>query len=209
MPELAHEIPSDEELAACLREHWKRAAPELYERSPGDLHRIMAREYADAFLSLAELDGREFARRSWDAVFAVAQRLNALSRDHEFWRNTNRRPTYYKLSEFCSLVSSANPQDAGALWALGVLPVWHGSNDFGQEAWLALSHLPEFDIRWPIYAAITTDLNANETAAQTVEFLRASHAEEKAGPILQQIAQQAVGPAADWAVAVITRLAAS
>ena len=130
-------------------------------------------EVARAFQSLIRMDGREFARFAYQAILTGLERLNQLPRSHPFWRNTNRRPTIYKLGEFCRMELDITPGDPELLQAAALLSVWHDRNDFGQEAWLELCRQPGFDLRWPLYAALTTELTAYPTAEQTAVFLRA------------------------------------
>ena len=92
-----------------------------------------------------------------------------------------------------------DPRDPEALWAAAILPVWFGRNDFGQESWLELSRLPEFDLRWPLYAALTIDLTANSTAWQVAEFLQKANATRESTPILQRIADESEGQSQAWA----------
>jgi len=129
--------------------------------------------------------------------------MNELPRTHPFWHGTNCRPTIYKLAELCRMRLAENREDSMALWAKAILPVWFGSNDFGQEAWAQLSHLPGFDIRWPLYAALTTHLTANWTEDQTVQFLSDANLEEESRPVLGRIAAEGEGLARSWAIRVL------
>jgi len=149
MPEIANEIPTHDELQAYWQQHWVRSALRSFEIPPEELMRWYIPEVARAFQSLIRMDGREFARFAYQAILTGLERLNQLPRSHPFWRNTNRRPTIYKLGEFCRLELAIAPGDSELLKAAALLPVWHGSNDFGQEDWLELCRQPGFDLRWP------------------------------------------------------------
>src|SRR5258708_18176663 len=171
MPELKHETPSEDELKAYLEEHVAHSMFAPFGMTPEELSRGLPQEAARAFISLKQLDGPEFARRAVQAISAGLKAMNGLPRADAFWRNTNRRPTIYKLPEFCRRTLTEDPRDREALWALAILPVWFGHNGFGQESWLELSGLPEFDVRWPLYAALTIHLTANFTEEQVSKFL--------------------------------------
>ena len=167
------------------------------------LFKFFPPEVAQAFVALNELDGQLFALRAVDAISTGLAMMNGLSRSDPFWQGTNSRPTIYKLSEFCRMKRVEDPRNRALPWAVAVLPVWFGSNDFGQEAWLELSRLPEFDLRWPLCAALTTHLNANETEEQVASFLREANAVHESGPILRRIATEAEGLAGQWATQVL------
>src|SRR5579859_4401015 len=120
MPELAHETPSQDELNAYLREHLARSMVAPFGMMPEQLSRSFPTGVAQAFISLRRLDGREFAERAFNAIFAGLNRMNSVPRNHPFWQNTNRRPTIYKLAEFCSVKLAEDPHDLDALWAAAI-----------------------------------------------------------------------------------------
>jgi len=91
------------------------------------------------------------------------------------------------------------PGDPELLQAAALLSVWHGSNDFGQEAWLELCRQPGFDLRWPLYAALTTELTAYPTAEQAAVFLRAQGPAPASISLLRRIAAEGEGMAVPWA----------
>jgi len=199
LPELAHETPSQDELKGYLQQHWERSIFATYWVTPEQASHWYSPDVAQAFISLQRLDGQAFAVRAFDAIFAGLNRMNRLPRNHPFWQNTNCRPTIYKLGEFCYIIRTEAPRDIDALWAAAILPVWFGRNDFGQEAWLELSRLPEFDLRYPLNAALTTHLNANSTEEQTYTFLREANAIGDTIPILRRLSVESAGLAAVWA----------
>lgn len=203
MPELAHETPSQDELDIYLREHLTRSTFAPFGMMPEQLSRSFSADVARAFISLSRLDGQAFARQAFKAIFAGLNRMNDLPRNHPFWHKTNRRPTIYKLAEFCHMKRIESPGDPELLWAAAIIPVWFGHNDFGQEAWLKLSHLPEFEVRWPLYAALTLHLTANFTEEQVSNFLREANAIRESTPILRQRAMESEGLSVTWATRVL------
>jgi hypothetical protein len=203
MPELIHETPSESELKAYLEEHLASSMLAPFGMTAEELSKSFCLEVGRAFASLKELDGQAFAQRAIDAIFTGLTMMNGFPRGEPFWRGTNCRPTIYKLGEFCQLERIADPRNLTALWAAAILPVWFGSNDFGQEAWVELSRLPEFDLRWPLYAALTIHLTANATEEQVSRFLREANATRESGPILRRIATEGRGLAVPWATQVL------
>ncbi len=203
MPELIHETPSESELKAYLQEHVASSMLAPFGMTAEELSRSFCPEVAQAFVSLKQLDGQAFAQRAIDAISTGLTMMNGLPRSDPFWRGTNCRPTIYKLREFCQLKRIEDPRNHTFLWGAAILPVWFGSNDFGQEAWLELSRLPEFDLRWPLYAALTTHLTANATEEQVSSFLREAKEIRESGPMLRRIAKEGDGLAVPWATQVL------
>ncbi len=95
-----------------------------------------------------------FIDRIVHAVVAGLYRLDALPREHPFWENTNRRPTFGKLAEFAEGVLRYDPSDEHACWMLAAADVINGANAFGLEAWWRLHQLGTLDAAWPINAAL-------------------------------------------------------
>lgn len=203
MPELAHETPSESELKAYLEEHVASSMLAPFGMTGEQLSQSFAPEVARAFVSLRELDGQLFARRAVDAIAVGLAMMNGLARTDVFWRGTNNRPTIYKLGEFCRMKRIEDPRNLALLWVAAILPVWFGSNDFGQEAWVEFSRLPEFDVRWPLYAALTIHLTANATEDQVSNFLREVNAIRESGPILRRVATEGDGLAVTWATQIL------
>ena len=123
MPELLHEIPSDQELQAYCDEHFQKSVLFLTRGSlPGA-----------AIASLGALGCDEFGRFAMSSIFKSLRRLNQLPRTDPLWANTNNRPTIYKVSEFCEQILARDPDDFLSLWTLGCMDVWFGGNRFGQR----------------------------------------------------------------------------
>jgi hypothetical protein len=203
MPELIHGTPSEAELKDYLEKHLASSMLAPFGMTAEELSKSFCPEVAQAFISLKELDGQEFAQRAIAAVSTGLTMMNGLPRRDSFWRGTNCRPTIYKLGEFCQLKRIEEPRNLALLWAVAILPVWFGSNDFGQEAWMELSRLQGFDLRWPLYAALTIHLTANATEEQVSRFLREANATRESGPILRRIATEGGGLAVLWATQVL------
>ena len=96
----------------------------------------------------------EFIDAIFQAVVTGLYRLDALPRDHPFWENTNRRPTFAKLPEFAEAVLRYDPSDQHACWMLAAADVVNGANAFGLEAWRRLHQLGALEAAWPINATL-------------------------------------------------------
>jgi hypothetical protein len=102
--------------------------------------------------SLTGLD-TDFVERLQYNVAAAFYRLDNLPREHPFWDNTNRRPTFGKLHDFAEALLRHNPADQNAAWILAAVEVLYGSNTFGLLAWRRLHDMGALDVRWPLNAA--------------------------------------------------------
>jgi hypothetical protein len=102
--------------------------------------------------------GDDVFSRMEPAILETLHRLDTLPRDHPFWRNTNKRPTIYKLRDFCEMVLRENPADEGALWCQAALSVSGCDNLFGFQFWKLLHGLGKLQVRWPIEAACLVQL---------------------------------------------------
>lgn len=204
MPELAHEIPTEEEHWAYLQEHITHSAFAPFWMTPEELEAYP--DIAASLRTLSLMNGRGFAGRAVDGVWQSLRRMNQLPRTHAFWDKTNNRPTFYKVGDFCTLELTADPWNQDALWTRAVLPTWMGANSFGETYWLKLAQLPGFDIQWPLCAALITNVSASSTSAGTNTFLRQANAVEPALVFLHQIASSGEGIGVTWAKEVLALL---
>lgn len=182
MPQLKNEIPTEEELHSYFMEHL------------GPLSSGYASEYpgCDSFCMKAR--GSIFESLCW---------LNRLPRSDPFWANTNLRPTIYKLGNFCGLVLKSNPQDTLALWTIAALDVSRGVDGFGYEQWKALHGLGNFDVTWPICAALLQGGPVGISDAALATLLLEMDAVEAARPHLQRYADSARPNISAWAKRVL------
>jgi len=102
--------------------------------------------------SVAYLDA-DFVEQLQFSVAAGFYRLDSLPREHPFWENTNRRPTFGKLRDFAEALLRHNPADQNAAWILATVEVLYGSNTFGLSGWRRLHDMGALDVRWPLNAA--------------------------------------------------------
>jgi hypothetical protein len=115
--------------------------------------------------------GQPFLDRIVETLLAALRRLNDLPREDAFWDERNRSPTLYKLRDFNARVIQKDPDDVLALWTQAAFYLLHGSTNFGHKQWRRLHYAGDFEVSWPILAALVTELNAESTVAQLVELL--------------------------------------
>ena len=147
-----------------------------------------------------------FCAKASASIFECLCQLNHLPRTDPFWTNTNRRPTLYKLNDYCRLVLENNPQDTLALWTMAALAVTWGVDGFGYEQWKALHALDNFDVAWPICAALLQGGHAGISDAVLARLLLDIGAVEAAMPLLQRYADSDVGNIGAWAKRVLDAL---
>jgi len=181
MPELLHEIPSDQELQAYCDEHFQKSVLFLTRGSrPGA-----------AIASLGALGCDEFGRFAMSSIFESLRRLNQLPRTDPLWANTNNRPTIYKVSEFCEQILARDPDDFLSLWTLGCMDVWFGGNRFGQRYWKRLYLLGRLELSSALLAALLIQITSGiDTARQFAEFLLESNAVADASSTLAKFREQ-------------------
>jgi hypothetical protein len=117
---------------------------------PVHLHEVVA--MLRSLQSVAYLD-TDLVDRLQFSVATGFYRLDSLPREHPFWDNTNRRPTFGKLSDFADALVAHNPTDQNAAWILAAVEVLYASNTFGLSGWRRLHHMGALDVRWPLDAA--------------------------------------------------------
>jgi len=103
MPELKNETPTDQELRHYFMEHWSPSMEPAVQTGGDNL--------SEAY----RLGCDRLLRRVGECIFESLQRLNQLPRTDLFWRNTNKRPTIFKLSDFGKYVLERNADDQQAL----------------------------------------------------------------------------------------------
>jgi hypothetical protein len=99
MSEIKSEIPTDEELNTYFQAYWQEQDESI---------KKLSAKY--------EIDFHRTFENLHDSILKSLQRLNKLARDNSFWNNTNKRPTIYKLDDYCNLLLKENPNDTLALW---------------------------------------------------------------------------------------------
>jgi len=200
MPELKNEIPTQEELWVYFLEHcpWM-AAP----NKPTFVDDPQIVEAQTRYGCL------EFHAKLGQVMWEALNGLNALDRSHPLWRNTNRRPTVYKLDQYARMRLAADATDEQALWTLAALDSWFGSNNFGEVYWKRLWELGRLDIRWPIRAGLWHEMMLNFGGGFLADLLIEMAAQQEAQPILEDLAQANDAGIRDWAHEVMVLLSES
>ncbi len=165
------ETPSDAELREYLMENAKMSAIAWAIPDSQFSDAKLAPDYVASLRAFPKVGGGLFVRLVLDKLTDALRRLNDLPRDNPFWDERNRRPTLYKLRDFTHNIIAKNPDDELGVWTQAALYILHGSNNFGQKQWRRLHYIGNFDVSWPILAAIMTELNADPTVEQLVELL--------------------------------------
>jgi hypothetical protein len=185
MSKLEHENPTDEALYRYLMENM------------GLLNAGYASEYPGC---------EYFCYKGIESIFESLRRLNRLPRNDPFWTNSNRRPTLPKLNDFCRLNFENNPKDTLALWTMAALDVAGGVDGFGSPFWHALHDLGEFDVAWPICAALLQGGPCGISDRALVSLLIGIDVVEAAQPLLQRHAGSPSCHISEWARRVLSGL---
>jgi hypothetical protein len=96
VPEIKNETPTDEELRAYLAESMKVSTLTMLADYTEDPHPWSPE--VDEALSYLSTHRSTFLTTMTGTIFQASRRLNHLPRTDPFWRNTNLRPTIYKLA---------------------------------------------------------------------------------------------------------------
>ena len=164
-------IPGDDELFEYLVGHLRRSAVAWHLKDSEFRPDLLDARFVASLEAYAAIGGGEFVDKLIDTLFDALRRLNATPRSDALWSGTNGRPTLFKLRDHIAVVLGANPGDSLALWTQIALSIVHGSSNFGAKQWRRLHHEGLDDVRWPILAALVTELNADPTGNELVELL--------------------------------------
>jgi hypothetical protein len=132
--------------------HFQSAEPEpRFQPDPVHLHEVVTMLGEMQTISYLDADFVECLQFS---IATGLYRLDRLPREHPFWDNTNRRPTFGKLRDFAEALLRYNPADQNAAWILAAVEVLYGSNTFGLPGWRSIHAMGALDVRWPLNAAL-------------------------------------------------------
>ncbi|HEU4391816.1 MAG TPA: hypothetical protein VFV34_28780, partial [Blastocatellia bacterium] len=162
MPEIKNEIPSDRELGDYFIDHINGSCLAVaYYGAAVQEHR--SQEWAKPLVALYEIGFGQTVKQIADSILDSLHRLNRLPRSDPFWDNTNKRPTIFKLNDFCKRLLRENPDDVLCLRCSAALEVFHGSNSFGQHYWTRLHKLAALEVSWPIVAGLISEICVGST----------------------------------------------
>lgn len=165
------ETPSDDELRDYLLANAKMSAIAWAVPDSEFAEGTLDPAYLASLRAVPLIGGALFVQRLLDVLLEALRRLNALERDDPFWEGRNPRPTLYKLRDFVAAILRREPNDVPALWAKVALYVLHGSTNFGAKEWRRLHSVGPLDVRWPVLAALLTELNAEPTVEALAELV--------------------------------------
>jgi hypothetical protein len=187
MPEIRNETPSDQELLDYFHQYATQHFPALQGLRPG------------------LFQCNQFLEKAGGAIRDSLQRLNKLPRTDSFWQNTNKRPTVFKLHEFCQFVLRNDPSDELALHTLVALCVLLGANDFGQEYLNRLYQLGAVDLNPIICAAMHLELSTGVPSGRRLaDVLHELDAVQPAQLILKGYCESDLKEAALWSKAALS-----
>ena len=197
MPELKNEIPTDSELREYFLEDYAFT--------------VEGEMYAPPNRGVPELTAgcNRLIKKAGEAIFASLQRLNRLERTDQFWRDTNRRPTVYKLRGFCDVLLKENAEDVLALWTQLALDVVWGSRNgrFDLEQLRQLRAAGKLEAEELICAELHIQLGCGcSTASTTARLLRELGMSDEAKPVLATGRRSADGRIVSWCESVLANL---
>lgn len=194
MPELKHEIPSEQE----LRSYFLECRPWIGHTKLEDDY-----DLPDINEAYYRYGGAELRAKIGEVIWNALNRLNAVDRRDSFWAGTNRRPTMMKIFDYAKRRIQEDPTAEDELWVLAVSDSYYGSNDFGQEWWNQLWRLGRLDIRWPIRAGLWNEMMLGFGPHAMVRLLRELGSPAEACPVLNELADAADPRLQKWAADVI------
>ncbi len=197
MSELKNEIPTDSELREYFLEHFAST--------------VEGEMFAPLIHGVPELTAgcNRLIKKAGESIFASLQRLNQLERTDPFWHDTNRRPTVYKLSQFCDVVLKETPGDVLALWThLALDVVWGSKNGrFDLEQLRQLRAAGKLEAEELICAELHIEFDCGcGTAFTTAGLLRELGLSEEAKPVLEAGRRSADGEIVNWCESVLAKL---
>jgi hypothetical protein len=199
MPEIKNELPTDQELREYFMEHYGYLVDLL---SHKDLDADS--EPLRALRLLPGLGCEEFLSTSLESIFASLQRLNRLSRTDPFWNNTNKRPTVFKLDEFCRLILEEDPSDALALRTILAKSVLDCAASFNAQGWKRMIEAGQLEAPQVACAALCYALMGGESEG-LVELLKEVQAVEDVRPMLEQFSASESELISEWATSVLAQ----
>jgi len=139
-------------------------------------------EVAEA-LSYLSATGSASLTAMTGTILQASKRLNQLPRDDPFRRNTNLRPTIYKLPEHCKQILRNDRNDVLSLLTIVVLDVAR-TGDFKTELWSRLYRLRAVSLEFVAFASMLEVATGGIDAEAFCQFLKDTAGEKDALPML-------------------------
>lgn len=148
---------------------------------------------------------KAFLERSFASLLDALRRLNGLPRDDPFWRNTNRRPTVFKLAEFGNRVLLKAPDDELTLLTRAFLDV-ASIGEFHPDLWVHLYRIEAVDVRFVAYAAMLLEITGAPDADEFAAFAQGTENVQEVIAILRDVQAEAGKILAEWARRVLAAI---
>jgi hypothetical protein len=197
VPEIKNEIPSDVELRAYLDESQEGWSFSMLLQFPK--HQVHYRPEVVEALGFLKSHSicNYFLDSAYNTLYEALKRLNRLSRDDPFWKNTNRRPTIFKLTEYSDRVLSASPNDSLSILTRATLDVAF-VGEFHPDTWTTLFRLNVVDLEFVMFAAMLLEISGAPDADGFASFIVETATPTKARQLLWGIAIDGGKILADW-----------
>jgi hypothetical protein len=130
------------------------------------------------------------------------RRLDGLPRDDPFWQGSNRRPTRYKMGDYCRKLAEEDPDDEQPPFMQAAAQVLVG-HYFDPTTWRRLISCGRAGASWAVYAAlIGVHFGGYDTAPEVMRFLQGSELCGEARPTIDALTSSEVAWVRDWAGAI-------
>lgn len=143
--------------------------------------------------------GRDFVASMAIHCIQAFTRLDALPRDDPFWNGTNRRPTQYKLYDFCQKDLADNPDDIDTVWRRAAVEIVLGYS-YDPATWEKLINAGQVDAGWLLYAALWGECGGSyDTVDRAVASLKKLGLSESVRPTLERLIGSGIEHVSKWA----------
>jgi hypothetical protein len=131
------------------------------------------------------------------------RRLDGLPRDDPFWAETNRRPTRFKMGDFCRKLAEDDPEYVQLLMMQSAVQVLVG-HYFDPITWRRLISCGRAGVSWALYAALMgIHFGGYETAPAVMQFLDDSGLYDEAQSAIDLLAGSDVPWVREWAETIV------
>jgi hypothetical protein len=204
MPEIVNEVPSDSELRAYLNEWLNGSAGfVMLSTNPANCNGYHP-EVVEALAYLWAHPLHEvFLERCHASLLNALKRLNGLPRNDAFWRNTNCRPTVFKLAEFGNRVRLKAPDDELTLFTSAFLDV-ATVGEFHPDLWAHLYRIEAVDVRFVAYVAMLLEITGAPDTDELATFAQETKSVQEVIAFLREVPTESGVVLAEWARRVLT-----
>ncbi len=138
--------------------------------------KINPNEYWDNVLRIFEFDEigdncpdlAEFVKSTLNKGF---QELNNLDRQHEFWKNTNKLATLYKMHDYADYLIKSSINPLSGAWLNVCLALVQGQQHLKNEYWQIVKDCNQMNPRWLVLSAWNTSSSWFDLNIETLSNL--------------------------------------